>query len=184
MTLRQVQGVFQGLFEENCAFEQEGVFTVQWFVGAIRRIAPYALTDWWNPSRVSIINCVAIYRGTYMLTRRQKWYMGIWVGSPLILFVVLTIINPGYMDDHFNAIGPVTGFTLVIGLQVVNYLILYGGLRNINLRVPEDEQKRRSNLQGALLLLTMILFTLPSLWLVVLYPAIVYTLETGAAGIA
>jgi hypothetical protein len=109
-----------------------------------------------------------------MLTRRQKLIIALWIGTPFALLIVLMIINPAYMSLIFTFIGPIAGMSLLITLQVFNALSLYFGLRAVN-RSPE---KRRKLFTTLLLIATLIVFLLPSLWLVLLYPAVITLLRT------
>ncbi len=109
-----------------------------------------------------------------MLTRNQQTFMAVWIGAPFALLIVLLIINPAYASRIFEFIGPIAGMSLVITLQVFNALSLYVGLRAIN-RAPEA---RRRLLTRLLLFSTLIVFLLPSLWLVLLYPSMIMLLRS------
>lgn len=64
-------------------------------------------------------------------------------------------------------IGPLNGFWWMMVLQLINLALLFFGFRGIN----RGKQRRRRTV--TLALLTLILLTLPALWLVILLPAFV-----------
>lgn len=111
-----------------------------------------------------------------MLTRRQIWFLGIWVGSPFALYMVLFVINPGYMAHFTGSIESITGASLVFGCQAINLLVLFAGFARLNNRreAVDVEIEKRSKLfsQRTLLFFTLLMFTLPSIWLVIFYPTI------------
>jgi hypothetical protein len=118
-----------------------------------------------------------------MLTRQQWFVFALWVGGPFVVLVVLLLINPAYASGIFEPLGPVAGMSLVVTLQAFNALALYAGFGWLNRRAARratPEQPHAANRAASIVLavLTLLLFTLPALWLVVLYPSLVRLLRT------
>lgn len=102
-----------------------------------------------------------------MLSRFQMIVIVLWVGFPIGLFFALNIINPGYMYYINYPIGPLSGFWWMIVLQTVNLIILLWNFRSLNR--PDTENRTRRII--VLSLFTLIVFTVPSVWFVVLFPS-------------
>lgn len=114
-----------------------------------------------------------------MITRRQVIFIGVWVGFPFVLFLVLFVINPAYEARLFQRFGPVYGISLLTLLEVLHGLVLYVGFRMSNRALDRsDEQRpRRNRLILLLAIVTMFVCSFPSLWLVLFYPSMMTLLE-------
>jgi hypothetical protein len=120
-----------------------------------------------------------------MITRSQAIIIAMWVGLPFVLFLVLYLINPAYERKLFEPMGPVYGISLLTALEVLHGLILYEGYRRWNQRAAIVNGERRLPSKGPILLLfivTLFFCSLPSLWLVLLYPSAVLLLQSGCQG--
>jgi hypothetical protein len=116
-----------------------------------------------------------------MITRRQAIFIGVWVGLPIVVFLVLFLVNPAYEQKLFEPFGPVYGTSVLALVEVLHGLVLYAGfwILNNGPSSATDEQRPKRNLPILLLmLLTLFTCTLPSLWLVILYPSMLMVLQT------
>ena len=114
------------------------------------------------------------------MTRLQSIIIGMLVGLPFILFAFLSLYNPRYMANFFDTSGFLIAPNVVIFLGVANFLLLYFGFRNHNkhkAKLKPDEPRGYPCREIALIFLSFLLFTLPSLWLVFLYPAVVQVMQ-------
>ena len=113
-----------------------------------------------------------------MLTRNQKILMAIWIGTPFAVLLALMLLNPAYEGKLFQSVLGNVGIILVLLLQVMNGAILYIGFGNINLIKPSNK-RRRIVLTILLPIVTFFVFTLPALWLVLVYPSVVILMQTN-----
>jgi uncharacterized membrane protein len=116
-----------------------------------------------------------------MFKRWQGIVIGLWVVLPLVLLVALFVINPGYMSNLFTFIGPIAGMSLFIFLEVVNLVVLLVGFRALNAwqrRRAEDKQRLPRAAAVALAVVTLLACTLPTLWVVLLYPSVIVLMRT------
>lgn len=115
-----------------------------------------------------------------MLTRLHWIIIGFLVGSPIGVFGLLYVLSPGYLVQFFLPNDYFDGIIVLIFLTVTNFLILYFGLRSS----PKGKEKRKSDEVGkfscresGLIILCTVLFTLPSLYIVIMYPAAIRLLQ-------
>ncbi len=117
-----------------------------------------------------------------MLTKPQWTSIGFLVGLPIAIFVFFYFSNPQYTANFFDLSGPIIAPNIVIFLSVANFLLLYFGFRSVNKQKAKQKNEERLGFpcRGiALMMLSLILFTLPNLWLVILYPAVVIVMNEG-----
>ena len=117
-----------------------------------------------------------------MLTKTQWIAIAFLVGLPFAILTLLSLYNPGYMANFWDLSGFIIAPNVVIGLAVVNQLLLFFGFRSNNkvqAKRKPDEPLKWGWRDIALMMLSLILFTLPSLWLVFLYPAVVTVMQEG-----
>lgn len=116
------------------------------------------------------------------MTRLQSIIIGFLVGLPFALFILLNFLNPAYMVYFFLPNELFDGIKILLVLGVINFLFLYFGFRSNNKRKEKrkaDDPPRYPWREIALIILCIILFTLPSLWLVFLYPAVIQVMQMG-----
>lgn len=74
------------------------------------------------------------------------------------------------------------GFVLVLGLSIINFAILRFGFVTLNERA-NDEVIRPPWGAWALATVTFIVFTMPSLWIVVFFPSLVQVMLMMTTGL-
>jgi len=117
-----------------------------------------------------------------MLTKSQWTSIGFLVGLPIAVFLFSSLYNPSYMANFFDLSSPFIAPNIVIFLTLANFLLLYFGFRSGNKqkeKTKDEERLRYPCRDTALMMLSLILFTLPNLWLVFLYPAVVIVMNEG-----
>jgi hypothetical protein len=114
-----------------------------------------------------------------MLTRQQWTLVALWIGAPLLFFLVLLLINPGYMAGSFQSLGPLSSLGIMVFLQVVNLICLYFGFSAINQRTAARPRTRLWT--WLLAAVTLILFTLPSMWIALIYPSMMQVIRGGGS---
>ena len=114
-------------------------------------------------------------------TVSQIIIFGLWVGGPILTMLVLMLINPLYETNLFRPF-PFPGILFVILLEALNIGVLGFGFWWINTmhqaRLDAEEPSPRNVWVAVVALPSLVFFTLPALWLVVYYPAVVMLMTT------
>lgn len=124
----------------------------------------------------------ATVRGNDRLSRSQWVVIGLWLGVPIILLILLMIINPAYEQWVFRDNLGFYPASLLLLLQNINGIALLFGFEWLNRRGRQPQPRRTANriLTSLLLIVTFVLLTLPSLWIVVFWPSMMILLtNTG-----
>ncbi len=118
--------------------------------------------------------------------KRWQWVvLLIWIGLPLLALVSLNVISPGYMIDIFTPLAGVDGLTIFLGLEGMNLLILFVWFNFLNRNRAktkiknEDNHKTFSFMNALLLIFTFVFLTLPTLWIAIMYPALVRVMNSA-----
>lgn len=105
--------------------------------------------------------------GNVRLSNTQTIMVVLLVGTPIALYFVLNFINPGFMHYMGHNLGPLPGFWWMMLFQAINLLVLVFGFKAVNRPDAEHRSRRMSTLVVA----SLIIFTVPSIVFVVLFPA-------------
>jgi hypothetical protein len=119
-------------------------------------------------------------------TEAQLIVIGIWLGLPIVAFLLVWIINPVYESEFFAPDFNLIGTALLIGsavAEIINALTLFFGFRLINHFLPVNNKSRRvwrATLISLLSILTFFLFTLQILLIILLGPAAIVIARRGS----
>lgn len=104
--------------------------------------------------------------------KKQLATLALIVLFPFILVLALILINPTYMEQLFKSIGALNGFSLVVLLVLLHGLVFF---------VAVQTTKERKFPSKALILLTILTCSLPSVLTIFLYPSMRILLQQGSS---
>ncbi len=119
-----------------------------------------------------------------MFTKTQIVVLALWLGGPLALLLLFMLINPSYEAYLFQKANGGYGMTIVLWVEIIHAIILCLGFLRINMghsaRTTQGRKSSPNRHVATLSTLTFILFTIPTLCMVVLYPSIVILMRSKA----
>ena len=109
-----------------------------------------------------------------MFSRKQLYILSAWVGVPFALMIALALINPNYERWLFIKVDSIYGIYLLLIAQVLNFLTLALGFLAINKSIYDaGKHPGWGNIaEVTITVLAFIIFVLPALWIVLLWPSI------------
>lgn len=114
------------------------------------------------------------------MTRSQWGFVAFFVSLPFILLLILTLIFPGYMVNFYDRSYWTHAPTNVVQLSIVKLAFLNIAFRFNNRRKAKLQKPRKWDLRDTMISISSVfLFTLPALFLVVIYPRFVIAFRLG-----